>query len=159
MKSIDYLKSEYHNDRHWALTSRSDKILEYFEKYVPKDASILELGCSSGRNLVALRKAGYTNLTGLEMYPIQKREEFKLIRGRWEETELREYDIIFSASFLQEFFEFPQALLDKTLERTKKYFMIFGDCIPPFQYSDFEMVEKTKVEPPFSEPIIILKRI
>lgn len=34
---------------------------------IAKDAQILELGCGVGRNLEALRKAGYTNLFGIDM--------------------------------------------------------------------------------------------
>ncbi len=159
MRETDYLKEDYHNSKHWALEERSQKILEFFEKYVNKSDSVLELGCSSGRNLIALKETGYTNLTGLEMYPVKERGEFTLLRGRWEETKLEEYDIIFSASFLQEFKEFPQGLFDKTLSKCKKYFMIFGDYMSTHTHDGFEIVEKTIAEAPFSEPIIILKRI
>lgn len=158
MKSVDYLKEEYHDERHWALNDRSIQVIKYFLKYVDFNDSILELGCSSGRNLVALKKAGFKNLTGLEMYPIKERPEFKLIRGRWEETELEEYDIIFSASFLQEFNGFPQELFNKTLKKCRKYFMIFGDYTGDFKHEGFKMVEKVEPMGSFSQPIIILER-
>lgn len=162
MKPIDYLKSEYHDQRHWGLDDRSKKILECFEKYVSKDANILELGCSSGRNLVALHNAGYKNLTGLEMYPIQERNEFKLIRGRYEDVELGEYDVVFSASFIQEFDEIPSKELTKTLEKTKKYFMVFGDLIRNERVFDellkeWKLVEKSD-DNAFSQPIRIYAR-
>ncbi len=159
MKEIDYLKSEYHNGRHWLLDPRSEKIVEYFQKYVPKDAKILELGCSSGRNLIHLHKAGYTNLSGLEMYPVKERSEFKLIRGRYEEVELEEYDVIFSASFLQDFGAFPQTEFDKTLQKCKKYFMIFGDFMTTHTHTGFEEIETSIIEEPFSQPIRIYARI
>lgn len=157
MRDIDYLKEDYHNSRHWALNDRSEKIVEYFKKYANPNDSILELGCSSGRNLIFLKKAGFNNLTGLEMFPVKERPEFKLIRGRWEETELEKYDIIFSASFLQEFHEFPQELFNKTLQKCRKYFMIFGDYMKNHTHEGFKEVEKIPAQAPFSEPIIILK--
>lgn len=159
VRAIDYLKEEYHNHRHWDLNPRSEKILEFFKKYVDKKAKILELGCSSGRNLVHLYNAGYKNLTGLEMYPIEERKEFKLIRGRYEDTELEEYDVIFSASFLQDFESFPQEQFNKTLQKTRKYFMIFGDYMGNWEYEGFTIIEKVPAQEPFSQPIIILCKI
>lgn len=161
-KPRDYLKAEYHKNRHWLLGDRSEKIYEFFQKYVDKKDSILELGCSSGRNLIFLNLRGYKNLTGLEMSDeIDEPKGFKLIKGRWEETELQEYDVIFSASFLQEFQKFPQELFDKTLQKTRKYFMIFGDLMrdKEWKHEGFEIVEQVESDPPFSQPIIILKKI
>lgn len=45
----------------------SDMWVAIFKKYVPRDAAILELGCSVGRNLNFLRRAGYPRLTGVEI--------------------------------------------------------------------------------------------
>jgi len=158
MKPIDYLKTEYHDDRHWKLLDRSKKIKEYFDKYVDKNDTILELGCSSGRNLVELYKVGYKKLNGLEMFPVKQLPEFKLIKERYEDYEHKEYDIIFSASFLQEFERFPQEQFNKTLQKTKKYFMIFGDYLGNWEHPGFKIIEKTNPDYPFSEPIIILKK-
>lgn len=160
MKSTDYLKDEYHNGRHWALDDRSEVIVEYLKKYAGYPDSILELGCSSGRNLVALKKAGFTDLTGLEMYPVEERPEFKLIRGRYEEVDLDEYDVMFSASFLQEFTDFPQEQFNKTLSKCRKYFMIFGDYLPQkYSHPGFELIEVAQPRASFSQPIIVLMRI
>lgn len=160
MKQKDYLKEEYHKHRHWGLNDRSDKIVEYFKKYAKPTDSILELGCSSGRNIVALKDAGFKNIEGLEMSDdINPPKDIKIIKGRWEETDLKEYDIIFSASFLQEFENFPQEEFNKTLKKTRKYFMIFGDYLRSWNHEGFEIVEKTPAEYPFSQPIIILCKI
>lgn len=48
----------------------SETLTDIFEHYVPKDAAILEVGCSSGRHLARLRKAGYENLTGVDINPV-----------------------------------------------------------------------------------------
>ena len=52
-----------------SLKAVSDMWVGIFEKYVPKDATILELGCNCGRNLHWLRKAGYRWATGVEINP------------------------------------------------------------------------------------------
>lgn len=159
MKSENYLDKDYHQNRHWGLKDRSDKIIEYFKKYVDKNDSILELGCSSGRNLVALQEAGYKNVSGLEMsLDINPPDNVHIIYGRWESFEMKPHDVIFSASFLQEFDEFPQLLFEKTLQSTRKYFIIFGDYLREWKTpAGWEIVEQTKAEYPFSQPIIVCK--
>ena len=43
----------------------SEKIM--FEKYISKDAKILDLGCGAGRTTINLYKEGYKNITGLDI--------------------------------------------------------------------------------------------
>jgi len=45
----------------------SDAIATVLEYYVSTDAAILEVGCSSGRHLEYLRRAGFENLTGIDI--------------------------------------------------------------------------------------------
>lgn len=45
----------------------SDLVRGVLERFVPPDAAILELGCSSGRHLAHLYEGGYTNLSGIEI--------------------------------------------------------------------------------------------
>lgn len=42
-------------------------VVSTIERYCSKDMSILEIGCGTGRNLVGLKKAGYKNLSGIEI--------------------------------------------------------------------------------------------
>ena len=45
---------------------------ELFKKIpIAKDASIIELGCGSGRNLALLKEMGFTNLRGVDFSPTQ----------------------------------------------------------------------------------------
>ncbi len=52
---------------HRGATETSEHIRETLEHYVGTDAEILEVGCSSGRHLEALRRAGFENLTGIDL--------------------------------------------------------------------------------------------
>ncbi|WP_158855320.1 class I SAM-dependent methyltransferase [Halorhabdus sp. CUG00001] len=45
----------------------SETLVDALSYYATADARILELGCSSGRHLEALRQAGYENLTGVDL--------------------------------------------------------------------------------------------
>jgi len=48
--------------------SRSRNMVLFFDKLgIPKEASVLEIGCNVGRNLEFLRQAGFTNLHGFDV--------------------------------------------------------------------------------------------
>jgi len=46
---------------------RSESILERLDRFVDRDASVLELGCSSGRHLAHLYEHGFDNLAGIDV--------------------------------------------------------------------------------------------
>ena len=46
---------------------RSQKLVDYFKKYISPQDSIMELGCNVGRNLHYLYESGYRNLTGIDI--------------------------------------------------------------------------------------------
>ena len=79
-----------------SLENRSQLLVEVFEKYIPKDCSILEVGFGDGRNLHALRMAGYNSVEGID-----KANGMSL-----EEVSPTPYDVIFSMSTL---FLIPEA--------------------------------------------------
>jgi len=60
---FDWYKPEFYAK----LSAQACLIVDELEKILPKDASILELGCGAGRNLAGLKKAGFTNLAGIEI--------------------------------------------------------------------------------------------
>ena len=159
MKKENYFDKYFRKQSLCELKDRSDKIIEYFKKYVDKKDSILELGCSSGRNLVALQEAGYKDVIGLEMsLEINPPENVNIIHGRWEDFEMKPVDVVFSASFLQEFEEFPQLLFENALQSTRKYFIIFGDYLREWKLpTGWEIIEQTRADYPFSQPIIVCK--
>lgn len=57
--------------------TRSETLVDIFERYVPKSDRILEVGCNVGRNLNHLYMAGYKNLAGIEISDaaVQKMKE------------------------------------------------------------------------------------
>jgi SAM-dependent methyltransferase len=46
---------------------RSESIRARLEQFVGRDATVLELGCSSGRNLAYLSEHGFENLAGIDV--------------------------------------------------------------------------------------------
>ena len=57
----------------------SDALATVLEYYVSTDAAILEVGCSSGRHLEYLRRAGFENLTGIDIND----ESFEVMSERY----------------------------------------------------------------------------
>ncbi|MFB6140755.1 MAG: class I SAM-dependent methyltransferase [Halosimplex sp.] len=52
---------------HYGADETSESIRDLLETYAARDASVLELGCSSGRHLAHLLEHGYENLSGIEL--------------------------------------------------------------------------------------------
>ncbi len=45
----------------------SDTLVTVLDRFADEDAAILEVGCSAGRHLAHLQRAGFTNLTGVDI--------------------------------------------------------------------------------------------
>lgn len=166
MKDSKYLDGYYLYKEHWGLNDRSRVLLEVMEGQVDKDDSILELGCSAGRNLKALHVAGYKNLTGLEMSKKAYKQigrYTKKIFGRYEDLidELEPYDVVISMSFLQELGRTPAAdeCVAKLPRIVKKYLITIDSEIMDFQQilltNGLKKIEEIGVHKhsPFSTPI------
>ncbi len=54
---------------HLGPNETSDVIRRTLERFLPRDAPVLELGCSSGRHLSHLHDHGFTDLAGVELNP------------------------------------------------------------------------------------------
>jgi SAM-dependent methyltransferase len=52
---------------HLGSDEASDLLVSILTERVGRDARVLELGCSSGRHLAALREAGFADLTGVDV--------------------------------------------------------------------------------------------
>lgn len=55
-------------EKNWWFQARRKTILSLVKKY-PKDINILDIGCSGGLLMRALKANGYTNVTGLDISP------------------------------------------------------------------------------------------
>jgi SAM-dependent methyltransferase len=64
-------QGEYSPDyyAHYGPNETSEWIREVLDSSVPRDAAILELGCSSGRHLAHLHENGFENLHGIDINP------------------------------------------------------------------------------------------
>ena len=92
---------------------RSGAFVSVIKKLFPdRNISILELGSGTGRNLYYLKKAGYENITGVELSPLYiaaMKEHFPqlsemVIQGPLEEILPvcnRSYDLVFSMAVLE----------------------------------------------------------
>lgn len=170
-KSEDYLDGTYLGNDHWNLRERSEKLLDVMEKHLKgltKKSSIIELGCSAGRNLKFLHDEGFTNLTGLEMSPkayhlIGKYAKHKIL-GRFEEKVdgLKKYDLVISMSFLQERIE--RTGVEKLPRIVGKYLITIDDPANDFQETllanGLKLIEEIPPSgsSPFSTPIKIYEK-
>jgi 2-polyprenyl-3-methyl-5-hydroxy-6-metoxy-1,4-benzoquinol methylase len=112
-------------------SERSEYLVSLVKQYVKPDASILELGCNVGRNLNHLWKAGYHNLSGVEINP----EALKLMKqnfphmqvityeGSIEDRikELGEYDLIFTMAVLEHIHSDSEWLFSEMSRKAKRY--------------------------------------
>lgn len=75
-KDIKFTKEFYDNERNVKRYGEaidevglweSEKVI--FDKYIDKNAKILDLGCGAGRTTINLYNRGYTNIIGLDLAP------------------------------------------------------------------------------------------
>ena len=68
-RASDALKPNCRPEFYLDLVNVTTLIVSTLERYAKKTDSILEIGCGTGRNLVALKKAGFENVSGIEISP------------------------------------------------------------------------------------------
>ena len=101
--------------RNGLATKRSKYLVDLISSDLPKDASILEIGCNVGRNLNELHQAGFNNLSGIDIsghaldalrltYP-KLASIARLHEGTIEELTARfadgEFDVVFAMAVFQ----------------------------------------------------------
>ena len=106
-RSVYACKPEYYLD----LDNVSALVVDVMTRYAQKDWAILEIGCGTGRNLVALQAAGFANVAGIEL----SRKAVSVGRKQWPEYkeipvkigpaekaihELDDFDVIFTQGCL-----------------------------------------------------------
>lgn len=92
-----------------SLEDRSKFLIEVFERHeIPRNASILEIGCGDGRNLIALGTAGWMAGTGIDKEHGSSIEDFPE----------QEFDVVFTMSCL---FLIQEPPYEKIANMAKKY--------------------------------------
>ena len=104
---------------------------------VKKDASILEIGCNSGRNLMYLWKAGYRNLAGIEINPdavdLMRQKlpylDANVMVGPAEELlwGIKRPDVIFTVAVLVHIHPDGDFIFELMKDKTKKYIVTLED--------------------------------
>lgn len=120
---------------------RSEALTQLFERYIPKEGRVLEVGCNAGRNLDHLYRAGYHNLAGIDISEaaIQKMAEAyphtravtKIRIGPVEKVisnfARRSYDAVFTMAVLVHIHPDSEWVFAEIAKRTKKYLIIVED--------------------------------
>jgi 2-polyprenyl-3-methyl-5-hydroxy-6-metoxy-1,4-benzoquinol methylase len=116
---------------YWQGGKRSEYLVSLVKQYVESDASIIELGCSVGSNLNHLWKAGYHNLSGIEI----NQEALKLMKQNSPEMqvityegsiedrieELAEYDLVFTMAVLEHIHSDSEWVFSEMARIAKRY--------------------------------------
>ena len=88
------------------LNYRSGFLVDVFEEYVPKTATILEIGCGDGRNMKWLKAMGWKKVTGID----------KLLGTAIEDVKPKVYDVVYTMSTL---FLLPDNMMEKVASMAK----------------------------------------
>jgi 2-polyprenyl-3-methyl-5-hydroxy-6-metoxy-1,4-benzoquinol methylase len=140
-KSRDELQKHWRNSddpsSYFQGGRRSEYLASLVEKYAKPDASILELGCNVGSNLYHLWKAGYRNLSGVEINP----QALKLMKQNFPDTqvatyegsiedrikELAEYDLVFTIAVLEHIHRDSEWVFPEIAKRARMLITIEGE--------------------------------
>jgi 2-polyprenyl-3-methyl-5-hydroxy-6-metoxy-1,4-benzoquinol methylase len=122
------------NSGHLLDGKRSEYLVSLVKQYVKPDTSIIELGYSVGSNLNHLWKAGYHNLSGVEI----NQEALKLMKQTFPEMqvttyegsiedrikELGEYDLVFTMAVLEHIHSDSEWVFSEMARIAIKYLII-----------------------------------
>lgn len=119
---------------------RCELLLELLGMRVGRDGAILELGCNVGRNLNALARVGYENLTGIEISGraldvgrahFASLKGVELINGTLEEElvklKKRGYDLVYSMAVLEHVHSESEAVFAQIARISGRYVVTIED--------------------------------
>lgn len=113
---------------------------------IPRTASILEVGCNNGQQLVGYQRSGFTNLYGIELqnYAVEKAKEFtkniNIIQGSGFDLPFKDnyFDIVCTNGVLIHIApEDHFAIMSEMVSCSKKYIMgfeYFAEELQPIPY-------------------------
>jgi len=105
--------------------------VETMTKYARKSWSILEIGCGTGRNLVALQKAGFKKVSGIEISPktvavgmkaFPEYADMQVIIGPAEKVidEVGDFDVIYTSGLLMHIPPEHEWLFERISQKARK---------------------------------------
>jgi len=117
------------------LDNVSKLVVSTLKRYITKKDTILEIGCGTGRNLVALRAAGYKKLCGIEISPktvevgrkhFPEYEKIQLLIGPAEKMidEVGDFDVIFTSGLLMHIPPEHEWLFERISQKARKLIMV-----------------------------------
>lgn len=153
----DHNKTSNYNKEH--TQQRSRYLVGMFEKYnIDKNSNILEIGCNCGRNLNHLNKAGYKNLSGIEinnealtlLHEIFPELSAELINGSIEDNILffkdYQFDVVYTMAVIQHIHIDSNWIFKHIARICKKYLILIEldtrDYEKIFSNLGFTLIEK-----------------
>jgi len=117
------------------LDNVSKLVVSTLARYITKKDTILEIGCGTGRNLVALKAAGYKKLCGIELSPktvevgrahFPEYQKIQLLIGPAEKMieEVGEFDVIFTSGLLMHIPPEHEWLFERISQKARKLIMV-----------------------------------
>ena len=109
-------------------------VVSTLKRHAKKNYSILEIGCGTGRNLVALKKAGFKKLCGIEISPktvaagwnhFPEYKDIQVIIGPAEKVidEVGDFDVIFTQGLLMHIPPEHEWLFERISQKAQKLIM------------------------------------
>jgi SAM-dependent methyltransferase len=129
-KRVSSCRPEYY----LGLDNVTTLVVSTVKHYAKKSDSILEIGCGTGRNLVALKKAGYKYLTGIEISPktvevgwehFPTYKKIQVIIGAAEKVidEVGDFDVIYTSGLLMHIPPEHEWLFERISQKARKVIM------------------------------------
>lgn len=116
------------------LENVSELVVSTLKRHARKSHSILEIGCGTGRNLVALKQAGFKKLCGIEISPktvavgrqaFPEYEDIQVIIGAAEKVidEVGDFDVIYTSGLLMHIPPEHEWLFERMSQKARKVIM------------------------------------
>lgn len=129
-KRIRKCKPEFYLD----LENVSKLVVSTLKHHAKKSYTILEIGCGTGRNLVALKKAGFKHISGIELSPktvavgwkaFPEYKDIQVIIGAAEKVidEVGDFDVIFTSGLLMHIPPEHEWLFERISQKARKIIM------------------------------------